>query len=217
MILLVETLFISSILEVVKQRNGGMGRKHLLPCKPTCSPPWYSSSWSYSLFIVAFAISFVIIFVIFSNMATKQEVGTVKGVVWEEGRLLTQHILYWNRILLAIITMQGMISHKICTQWCLKLTVNQQNWCMSSTNIVSKRTSIQICDTQGGGVSPMTRSPGEDFGRLWVAYLPFAVFSAIVNDTDVTNHTEMDAVKEEDNIKMVDKVNFAASTRQNLG
>ena len=44
--------------------------------------------------IVAFVISFVIIFVIFSNMATKQEVGTVKGVVWEEGRLLTQHILY---------------------------------------------------------------------------------------------------------------------------
>ena len=123
----------------------------------------------------------------FQQHGTKrQEVGTVKGVVWEEERLLTQHIFFSNRILLAIITMQGMISHKMCTQWCLKLTVNQQNWCMSSTNIVSKRTSIQICDTQGGGVSPMTRSPGEDFGRLWVAYLPFAVFSAIVNDTDTT-------------------------------
>ena len=57
----------------------------------------------------------------FQQHGTKrQEVGTVKGVVWEEERLPIQHIFYSNRILLAIITMQGMISHTMYSQWCLK-------------------------------------------------------------------------------------------------
>ena len=120
MILLSETLCISSILQVVKQRNGGMGRKHLLHSTPSCSLSWYSS-WSYSLFIIAFFISFVFYFCKFQQHGTKrQEVGTVKGVVWEEERLPIQHIFYSNRILLAIITMQGMISHTMYSQWCLK-------------------------------------------------------------------------------------------------
>ena len=120
MILLAGILCISSILQEVKQRNGGMGRKHLLHCKPSLSPSWYSS-WSYSLFIIAFVISFVFYFCKFQQHGTKrQEVGTVKGVVWEEERLPIQHIFYSNRILLAIITMQGMISHTMYSQWCLK-------------------------------------------------------------------------------------------------
>ena len=80
MILLAGILCISSILQVVKQRNGGMGRKHLLHCKPSRSPSWYSSSWSYSLFIIAFVISFVIIFVSFSNMEPK-------GRKWEQSKV----------------------------------------------------------------------------------------------------------------------------------
>ena len=116
----------SSILQEVRQRNRNMGRKQLLHWKPSCSPP-LTSNWSYS----SLPLLYWIIFVIFSNMAPRQEVETVKGVVWEEERLLTQHIFYWNKILLAFITMQGMISHEMCSQWCLKLTVNQQNWCVS--------------------------------------------------------------------------------------
>ena len=120
MILLAGILCISSILQVVKQRNGGMGRKPLLHSTPSCSLSWYSS-WSYSLFIIAFVISFVFYFCKFQQHGTKrQEVGTVKGVVWEEERLPIQHIFYSNRILLAIITMQGMISHTMYSQWCLK-------------------------------------------------------------------------------------------------
>ena len=79
MILLAGILCISSILQVVKQRNGDMGRKHLLHCKPSRSPSWYSS-WSYSLFIIAFVISFLFIFVSFSNMEPK-------GRKWEQSKV----------------------------------------------------------------------------------------------------------------------------------
>ena len=76
-----------------------------------------------TIFIIHHCLCYIICihFCKFQQHGTKrQEVGTVKGVVWEEERLPIQHIFYSNRILLAIITMQGMISHTMYSQWCLK-------------------------------------------------------------------------------------------------
>ena len=102
MLLLAEILCISSILQAVKQRNGNMGRKHLLR--------YQLSSYSFWSGLLC-PLSSPIFFVIFNHIiVSRQDVGTVKGVVWEEVERLLSIFLFKSKF---VGNYDEMISHRI--------------------------------------------------------------------------------------------------------
>ena len=106
MILLAGILCISSILQAVKQRNGDMGRKHLLR--------YQLSSYSFWSGLLC-PLSSPIFFVIFNHIiVSRQDVGTVKGVVWEEvERLLSIFLFKSKSVVNYDKEITKMISHRM--------------------------------------------------------------------------------------------------------
>ena len=102
MILQAEILCISRILQSVKQRNGNMGRKHLLRYQLSSYSFWSGLLCPLSSPIFSVILNHIIV--------SRQDVGTVKGVVWEEVERLLSIFLFKSKF---VVNYDKMISHRI--------------------------------------------------------------------------------------------------------